>query len=303
MNISLRQVRSFVVAASTGSFTRAAHLLHISQPALTVQIRELEGALGLKLFDRNTRQLDLTPLGRELLPTFERLLRDFDSVTESARQLAAGITGVVHVSALPSISSILMPAAIAALRKEHPGIVVRLKDAVAQRVLAMVRADEVDFGIGGFDRVDSGMDFTPFISDRLEAVLRADHPLAKKRKLTVADLAASDLIVMDTQSSVRALLDQAFVESRLILSPAYEVTFMATAVGMVKEGLGVALLPSLALELAVATGLVTRPVRFKGFDRSIGIVRKTRRTLSPAAELMLAVLKKIGRERKPGPPR
>ena len=75
MNISLRQVRSFVVVASTGSFTRAAPLLHISQPALTVQIRELESALGLKLFDRNTRQLDLTPLGRELLPTFEPYLR------------------------------------------------------------------------------------------------------------------------------------------------------------------------------------------------------------------------------------
>src|SRR5258706_2336583 len=298
MNINLRQVRSFVVVAGTGSFTRAARLLHISQPALTVQIRELEGALGLKLFDRNTRQLDLTPLGKELLPAFERLVRDFDSVTESARQLAAGVTGVVHVAALPSISSSLMPAAIAALRKEHPGIVVRLKDAVALRVLAMVRADDSDFGIGGFDRVDADMSFTALFSDRLEAVVRADHPYAKKRRLTVADLAAAELIAMDTQSSVRALLDQAFVDSRLILQPAYEVTFMATAVAMVREGLGVALLPTSALELAVATGLVARPVRFGGFDRSIGIVRKTRRTLSPAAEGLLAFLKKVIRERK-----
>src|SRR5258706_13451301 len=130
MNINLRQVRSFVVVAGAGSFTRAARLLHISQPALTVQIRQLEGALGLKLFDRNTRQLDLTPLGKELLPTFERLVRDFDSVTESARQLAAGVPGVVHVPALPSISSSLMPAAIPALRKGHPGIAGRPKQPV-----------------------------------------------------------------------------------------------------------------------------------------------------------------------------
>ena len=297
MDINLRQVRSFLVVASTGSFTRAARLLHISQPALTVQIRELESALGIRLFDRNTRQIDLTPLGQELMPTFQRLVRDFDSVTESARQLAAGVSGVVHVAALPSISSGLMPAAIAALRRENPGIVVRLKDAVAQRVLAMVRADEADFGVGGFDRVDADMDFTPLLSDRLEAVVRADHPYAKKRRLTVADLAATDLIVMDTQSSVRALLDQAFVATRLILHPAYEVTFMATAVGMVREGLGIALLPSSALELAVATGLVAKPVQFGGFNRSIGIVRKTRRTLSPAAEGLLAFLKKVSRER------
>ena len=297
MDISLRQVRSFLVVVGAGSFTRAARLLHISQPALTVQIRGLETALGIRLFDRNTRQLDLTPLGQELMPTFERLVRDFDSVTESARQLAAGVTGVVHVAALPSISSNLMPAAIAALRKEHPGIVVRLRDAVAQRVLAMVRNDEADFGIGGFDRVDADMDFSPLFSDRLEAVVRADHPYAKRRRLTVADLAAADLIVMDTQSSVRALLEQAFVDSRLILTPAYEVTFMSTAVGMVKEGLGVALLPNSALELAVATGLVTRPVQFRGFNRSIGIVRKTRRTLSPATERMLSFLKKVSRER------
>jgi DNA-binding transcriptional LysR family regulator len=298
MNVTLRQIRTFLVVSNTGSFTRAAQVLHLSQPALTVQIRGLEAELQIRLFDRDTRNLRLTPLGRELLPTFERLLRDFDSVAESARQLAAGISGVVHVAALPSISSNLMPAAIAALRQDHPGIVVRLRDAVAQRVLAMVRADEVDFGIGGFDRVDPGMEVTPFFTDRLDAVFRADHPYAKKRRLSIADLAASDLIVMDTQSSVRALLDEAFVASRLILAPAYEVTFMSTAVGMVKEGLGVALLPNSALDLALASGLTTRPVAFGGFKRSIGIVRKTRRTLSPAAEGMLAVLHRISRARR-----
>src|SRR5258708_14246500 len=103
MNINLRQVRSFVVVAGAGSFTRAARLLHISQPALTVQIRQLECALGLKLFDRNTRQLDLTPLGKDLLPTFEPLVRDFDRATASARQLAPGATGVVPLPTLPAI--------------------------------------------------------------------------------------------------------------------------------------------------------------------------------------------------------
>ena len=88
MNISLRQIRAFIVVARFSSFTRAADLLHLTQPALTVQIRQLEQALGVKLFDRNTRAVELTRIGRELLPVLERLLGEFDAVVVSTREMA-----------------------------------------------------------------------------------------------------------------------------------------------------------------------------------------------------------------------
>lgn len=291
MNLTIRQLRSFAVLARTASFTRAAGALHLSQPALTVQIRSLEEELGVRLFDRNTRQVRLTPIGQELLPTFDRLLRDIDSAAESARELAAGIRGVVHVAALPSISSTLLPAAIARLRRSHPGIEVRLRDLLAQRVLAAVRSEEADYGIGAFDRIDADMESEKILSDRLEAVFAKGHPLSRKKAIELADLAELPLIMMDTQSSVRALVESEMMAKKLRPRSGYEVTYISTAAALARAGLGVTLLPSSAIELQSASDLERRPVRAPGFNRSIVVVRKVSRTLSPAAQIFLEVLK------------
>lgn len=311
MNWSLRQLRSFAVLAKAGSFTRAAEALHVSQPALTVQIRTLEEALGVRLFDRNTRQVKLTPIAKELLPAFERVLRDIDSVAVSARELAAGIRGVVHVAALPSICSTLLPAVIAQVRSRYPGIVVRLRDAVAQRVLSLVRTEDVDLGIGGFDRVDADMTVSPLFSDRLVAVVPEGHALARKKLLSLKDLAGSPLIFMDTQSSVRALVEEAFFETGTVPNPAYEVTYMTTALGLVQARQGVTFIPSSALELNMLSGVQVRPFAGAALERRIGIVSRKGRTPSPAAEGFLEILKSYARSlppasrsaRAPTPPR
>src|SRR5688572_16372846 len=176
MNFSLRQLRARSAVARTASFTRAAAELNLSQPALTVQIRELEAALGLKLVDRNTRRVELTGIGRELLPVFERVLGDIRAVAENARELAAGDRGTVLVAALPSLCSRLIPAAIASLRRSHPRITVRLQDTVAQRILAAVRSEEADLGIGSFGALGSDFEVMALLEDRMVAVMPSRHP-------------------------------------------------------------------------------------------------------------------------------
>src|SRR4051812_6190915 len=108
MNLNLRQIRAFVVVARFSSFTRAADLLHLTQPALTVQIRQLEQALGIKLFDRNTRAVELTRIGRELLPVMERLRGEIDAVVVSTRERAAMRSGIVRIAALPSVAATVL---------------------------------------------------------------------------------------------------------------------------------------------------------------------------------------------------
>src|SRR3954454_10146949 len=109
MDLNMRQVRAFVSVAHFKSFTRAATLLYISQPALTVQIRKLEEALGIRLLDRNSRTVEITRIGRELLPVFQRILREIDSVILDVRELANQRHGVVRVAALPSFAAGLLP--------------------------------------------------------------------------------------------------------------------------------------------------------------------------------------------------
>src|SRR5688572_1924603 len=290
MNFSLRQLRARSAVARTASFTRAAAELNLSQPALTVQVRELESALGLKLVDRNTRRIQLTGIGRELLPVFERVLGDIRAVAENARELASGDRGTVLVAALPSLCSRLVPQAIARLKRTHPGVVVKLQDTVAQRILAAIRSEEADLGIGSFGTLGDDFEVAPLLEDRMVAVMPARHPLAAKASVTMREAAAHPLVLMDTQSSVRAVVEAALRGESTAAAPAYEVTYMSTAVGFVQAGLGVAILPATALELGLAKGIVTRPIRGTAVRRPIVIARKAGRSLAPAARVLIEEL-------------
>ncbi|TMH03099.1 MAG: LysR family transcriptional regulator [Betaproteobacteria bacterium] len=147
MNITLRQLRAFVSIGDLGSFTKAANALHATQPALSAQINQLEECLGVRLFDRSTRSVALTQVGRDLLPVVDKVLSDLQAVAARARDISQKNTGRVTVAALPSISSTLLPRAIADFHQSFPGISIGLKDAVAERIVEMIRSDEVDFGI------------------------------------------------------------------------------------------------------------------------------------------------------------
>jgi DNA-binding transcriptional LysR family regulator len=288
--LNLRHLEAFAAISAAGNFTRAAQALHISQPALTVQIRQLEQTLGVRLLDRNTRSVKLTRIGQQLTPVVERLLRELETVVLNARELAAGHRGLVSVAALPSVCSTILPRIVAGFRKQYPGISVALKDAVAQRVLEMVKSEDVDLGVGSFAEADPAIETTPLFTDRMRIVFPRGSPLERKRSLRLKHLAGAPLILMDRQSSLRALVDRAFESTGGVPSPAYEVTYMSTAVGLVKAGLGVAFLPSSALEVSELSGLRSRVLSEAGLSRRIVAARRSGSSLSPAAAAFLKAL-------------
>jgi DNA-binding transcriptional LysR family regulator len=290
MTPSLAQIRSFVAIAKSGSFTRAAHAVHLSQPALTVQIRQLEQALNVKVLDRNTRSVRLTRVGEELVPVLERLLHELDTVVAGARGLAAMRHGIVRVACLPSFAATILPAAIVAFRAHHPGVQFVLKDGVGGKIVALVKADAVDFGITGGDVSDSELATSILMRDRIHAIYLAPHPLDHERKITAQSLARHPLILMDEESTVRQIVDRAFTDAGRAIKPIIEATYMSTAVGMVRAKLGVALLPSTAIEAKASGRLRSRPIEGKNFVRPIFVVRKEGRSLPPASENFLAML-------------
>jgi LysR family carnitine catabolism transcriptional activator len=295
MNFNLRQLAAFTAVARAASFTRAALELHVSQPALTVQIRNLESALGLRLLDRNTRRVQLTAVGRELLPVFERVLNDIAAVAGGARELAAGDRGVVHVAALPSVCSRLLPLALAELAVSHPNITVKLRDVVSQRVVALLKSEEADLGIAPFSAADRGLELRPLLRDEMVALLPATHRLAARRSVRLAELARERLVFMDAQTSVRAVVERALGAAGVPATPDFEVTYMSTAAGLVRAGLGVALLPSTAFELGALDGMAAVRVADSGLTRDIGIATKAGRSVSPAARMLVEALERAAR--------
>jgi DNA-binding transcriptional LysR family regulator len=290
-NIDLHQLRIFVAVARLGNFTRAAERLNLSQPSLSLHIRQLEQDLGVRLLDRSTRSVALTRAGEDFLPTAERLLDDFQSAVASVADLAARRRGRVAVAVLPSVAAELLPRAIALLRARHPDVGVALRDDVAEHIPARVRNGEVDFGLGAIDTMDADLAGVPLLTDELIAVVPRAHPLTRLAKVTWRALAGYPFVAMSRDSSVRRLTDMAFARSGLPLEPAFEAKYMSTAIGIVANGLGVGALPSSAISMVEQAGLSHAEIQVPVMKRRIGIMTKRGRSLSPAAQALVAALK------------
>lgn len=293
MNVDFRHLQAFVSAARYRNFTRAAKSLDISQPTFTVQIRQLEAELGVRLLDRNTRSVQLTRAGRELVPTVERLLRDLGSILDSARGAAAAKSGSVIVAVLPSLAATILPEILASLRTEHPGVSVHLREAPARRIAGLVQREEVDFGIGWIQGKDANAQFTPLFTDRLSAIFKAGSKLERKKTVSLRELAAFPLILTDRESSVRSMVDEAFEATGIFINPVWEVAYMSTALALVRAGLGVTILPGLALDMDGGRHLRARPIGGANLDRRIGVIQAEGRSLSPAAAVFLAAVSEV----------
>lgn len=299
MTAELRHIEAFLAVARLGHFTRAAAALHLSQSALTVQIRQLEAALGLRLFDRNNRRVALTQAGRDLVAPFERISLDVAAVLQHARDLSAHRRGAVTLAALPSIAAAVLPRALAALARDHAGLVVRVRDAIASRVLELVKSGDVDAGVGCIVRPEPDVDAEPLLTDRLAAFVPARHPLARARDVRLRDLGAHPLILTGPDTSVRQILERTLADARLPIQVAQEATYMSTALGMAGAGLGVAILPESAFAGAVGRGLRLVAIREPNLTRDIAVLTRRGRSRSPATQRLVDALHDAVRDRAP----
>jgi DNA-binding transcriptional LysR family regulator len=287
MTYSLPQLRAFVTLADERSFTRAAGRLNLSQPALTVQIRNLEASFGCKLFDRDPRGVALTRVGGELAPRLRRLLCDLDVAMGEARELAQGRRGTIRIAALPSFSAGRLPDLVARFLAANPAISFVIRDAIASKVVAAVQGEAVDLGVTAGVELTQGVEILHEASDRLCVVFPRRHPLAARRKIALADLADFPLVLMDPETSVRAIVDAAFVSAGRVIRPAAEATYMMTAVSFVRAGLGITILPASAKEIDAEPSLRARPIDDVRFSRTISLIKKRARTLPASCENFL----------------
>ncbi len=290
MDLNLRDIRAFLAVAQSGSFTRAAGRLHLSQPALTVQIRRLEETVGVRLFDRNSRNVALTPAGRALLPLLQKSLHDMEHVLIDARALGDGSSGVVRIACLPTFAASVLPELIQQVKASVPRAGFYVRDAVAGVVDSLVRSEEVDIGLTGGALTDPDFDVLYTGGDHLVAVLPARHQLARRKCLALADLASVPLVLTAQNTSVRAVVDRAFARGGFTPEIACEPTYMMTAVAMVRAGLGVTILPASAREVRAEPELLIRPVDDDAFLRPIALIKKRGRTLPPITQTFVSML-------------
>jgi DNA-binding transcriptional LysR family regulator len=305
INFDLNDLLAFRAVAELSNFRKAAESVHISQPAFSRRINKLEQALGVRLLDRTTRRVSLTAVGRDFARKVEQLLDDLDHTLLGISGVAASRMGEVAIACVPSTVYYFLSQVIRRYRETYPKVRVRLIDAGANEVLAAVSRGEADFGLNFIGSQEPDIDFMPLIEERFVAACRRDHPLATKRRVAWAELAAYDFISVGKSSGNRLLLDQALAGVPGRPQALYETQHVTTQLGLVEAGLGVAVVPSMAMPAADHPLLVSVPLVEPVISRKVGLIRRRGRTLSPAAQdlyAFLAEMKGKSRSRRAGYP-
>lgn len=288
MNLSARDLRAVVALLEEGNFTRAAQRVHLSQPAFSALIQSLEENLGARLFDRTTRNVTPTPEGRLLETSARRLLADLDGMVADFRDHAQNRKGRVAVAALPSLAAGWLPPMLARFRGRYPGIEIGLYDTLAEQCRTLVRTRQVDFAIATRAPDDDDLASELLCTDDFHLVCPSGHPLARKRKISLADLAAHPFVHLSRNTSVRQHLEAAFHPTQM--RTVAEVEHLATVTGLVAAGLGITVVPALTLSHFGRSELVVRPLEFLQLRRELVLLRRRHESLSAGAQALYALM-------------
>ncbi len=278
MKVGIDDIRGFLAISEAGGFKPAADRLGITSSALTQRIQKLEDYLGVRLFDRSTRSVEPTELGRLFLPEAQRILHEFESSISRIQDVVAQRKGQVSFACLLSIASGLLPNILTRFRREIPGVRVRVLDDTALRVADHLRLGRAEFGIDMWHRDDPEFDFEAIVTEPYVVACPQEHELARIRAVTWDRLGGSTYVAFGLDSGIGR---QLAMPERLSGEP-YEVQHLGTLLGLVQAGFGVGVVPYSAIH--GHPSLVYRPLHKPKIARTIGIVRRKRSSLSPAAE-------------------
>ena len=269
INFDLTDLQAFRAVVELGNFRKAAEAISISQPALSRRIDKLENALGVPLFERTTRSVTLTTVGR---------------VFARSRDISSSRLGHVTIACVPSVAYYFLPNLIANYHRRFPRIRVKLLDASANEVLGAVISGEADFGVSFMGSQEPEIEFKMLLQERFVAACRRDHPLARKKRVTWNELYAHEYVSVDKTSGNRLLLDQALSAVAPPAPSVCETRHVTTMLGLVEAGLGVAAVPSMAMPGHDHPILTSVPLVEPVVKRRVGIVKRRGRPLTPAAE-------------------
>jgi DNA-binding transcriptional LysR family regulator len=298
INFDLNDLLAFRAVAELSNFRKAADAVHISQPAFSRRIDKLEQALGVRLLERTTRRVSLTVVGRDFARKVEQLLDELDHTLLGIRGVAASRMGEVTIACVPSTVYYFLSRVIRRYHERYPKVRVKVFDASANEALAAVASGEAEFGLNFMGSQETGIEFKPLLEDRFVAACRRDHPLARTRQATWADLSAYDYISVSKASGNRLLLDQALAHVSGRPQSIYEAQHVTTMLGLVEAGLGVAAVPSLAMPAADHPLLVSVPLVGPVVTRRVGLIRRKGRPLPPSAQQLYDFLLEMKPARK-----
>jgi DNA-binding transcriptional LysR family regulator len=296
LNVTLRQLRVFAAAARHLSFARAAEEMHLSAPAVSMQIKELESVLGLSLFDRSGRTMTLSTPGEYFLLHTRRMLAALKDAEDTVARLKGVQSGKLTLG-IVSTAKYFVPRMLAEFRREHPAVEFRLEVGNRQSLVDQLQKKQVDLAIMGRPPRELDTRAEPFAPNPLVMVAAPEHPLARLSNVPPALLANEVFLVREVGSGTRAAMDIFFREKKIHPAVTMEMPSNETIKQAVMADMGVSFLSLATMRLEVGAGLI-KLLEVDGLPlmRLWHIVNMPAKVLSPAAEAFRYFVLERGRE-------
>ena len=297
--MQIHQLEYFLAVATQRHFTRAAEELHVAQPSVSQQVRKLEDELGVRLFHRSKRGVDLTPAGEALLPWARQVLADVDQARAEVQELAGLRRGRLAVGATPSVSTTVLPRALAGFHAQYPGVSLALREAGSDDLIRELEQGGLDVALVILPARHPSLETTPFLEEELVLAVPPGHELAGRETVAVAELRHVPLVQFREGYDLRAVTLAACRRAGFAPRVAVDGGEMDSVLHLVAAGLGVAVVPSMVIE----SGGPVRGVRLgsPALTRTVALAHRRDRPLSRAARAFAALLADLPRE--PGWPR
>lgn len=282
--LTLRQFRVFEAVARNLSFSRAAAELHLSQPAVSMQVKGIEAILGLPLTEQMGKKIYLTDAGREVLHASQAITARLDDLQANLAQLRGMDTGRLNIAVTTTVSAIATRT-LASFRARYPKVAIHLDVSNRESVLGQLAHNRIDLAIMG--QVPGGLDLeaTRFMDNPLVVIAPPEHPLARKKRVPLAALASEPFLVRETGSGTRGAMERFFADRSMELRTSMEMSSNEAIKQAVQAGLGLGILSLQTLEQELALKRLA-VLNVEGFPimRHWYVVHRTDKRLSPAAQ-------------------
>jgi LysR family hydrogen peroxide-inducible transcriptional activator len=246
--MEVHQLRYFCAVAETGSFTRAAAREQVAQPSLSQQIMKLEEELGVRLFDRLGRAVRLTEPGQIFLPRARTVLGELRAAKEEVAEKQSTVNGKVSVGVIPTIAPYFLPPRIALFSRKYPLATITVMEDVTVRLMDRLRGGLVDLAIMALPARGHDLECYPLRTERLFAILPKGHPLSRKRSLKMKELRSEPFLLLRDDHCFRDTAIEVCKQARLVPQVVFESGQFSSILGMVAAGLGISIVPEMALE-------------------------------------------------------
>ncbi|WP_298285911.1 LysR family transcriptional regulator [Novosphingobium sp.] len=287
---NLKAIQIFVVVAETCSFRKAAEILHRSQSAVSTQIKLLEEQIGVALFHRTTRRVQLTAEGEQLLGHAQRAVASLEIGLRQIKETANIQFGNISMGCVPSIAATVLPPVLAEFQRKRSGIHLELRELASAQLLETISKQEILFGIGPEVEQASDFDFMPITKEPIYALLPKAHWKIGQNNITLAELVPLPVILASSSAALRNTLNRELAMRGLEIKHSFEVLQVQTMLAFAQAGLGVAILPQIMIPQPLDETLQALPIVDPVLERKLCLITLKGNSLSPAARELTSLI-------------